>query len=129
MAQRFQMHISPIWGPLLALFGGTAGRSFVEIDRTTLRAKFGWLFDHTFPLSDIQGAEERHWPWLYGLGWRTSVNGLKGLIGSYKNVVEIRFNSKHRVTMVIPGLRCNRLAVSLEKPQDFLEFLRQRGED
>jgi hypothetical protein len=32
----------------------SAARSFVEIDGDHLRAKFGWLFDYTFPLDQIE---------------------------------------------------------------------------
>jgi len=117
--QRFPMQLSPFWLPLLALFGATPSRSFVEIDESRLRAKFGF-FSHAFPLHDIEGAKERNWPLLLGIGWRTNFVGLVGLIGSYKNVVEIKFSTAHRVNMVIPYLRCDRLAISLKDPKAFL---------
>ena len=125
MMQRFPMHLSPFWLPLLTLFGATPSRSFVEIDGSTLWARFGF-FHHAFPLDDIEGARERNWPLLFGLGWRTNFVGLVGLIGSYKNVVEIKFRSKHRVNMVIPRLPCNRLTVSLKDPKVFLAHLEPR---
>ena len=43
--------------------------------------------------------------------------GLVGLIGSYKNIVEIRFRTRHRDNMLIPRLRCDRLAISLKDPK------------
>ena len=120
--QRFSMQLSPFWLPLLTLFGATPSRSFVEIDGSTLRAKFGFFY-HTFPLDDIESAVQRNWPLLFGIGWRTNFVGLVGLVGSRKNVVEIKFRSRHRVNMVIPRLRCDRLAVSLKDPKAFLACL------
>lgn len=127
MAKRYPMLLSPGWKPLLALFGGTPGRSFVELDEQTLRAKFGWLFHHSFPLADIAGASQRRWPLLYGLGWRTNLVGRIGLIGSYSNVVEIQFRTRHRVRLLGLPLSCRQLAVSLKDPQGFLEALAHRG--
>ena len=120
------MKLSPWIAPLLALFGGTPSRSFVEISDTDLRAKFGWLFDHTFPIEDVVGVDERSWPLLYGMGWRTTLTGRIGLVGSYGNVVEIRFRKRHRVMMLIPRLPCDRLAVSLEDPEGFISGLQGR---
>jgi len=120
--QRFSMQLSPFWAPLLALFGARPSRSFADIDGNTLRVKFGFFY-HTFPCDDVESAEERNWPLLFGIGWRTNLTGLIGLIGSYKNVVEIRFRTTHRVNMLIPHLRCDRLAISLKEPKHFLAHL------
>jgi len=120
--QRFPMQLSPFWLPLLALFSATPSRSFVETDGNTLRVRFGF-FHHVFPCSDVKSARERNWPLLFGIGWRTNLVGLVGLIGSYRNVVEIRFRSRHRVNMLVPHLRCDRLAISLKDPKTFLACL------
>jgi hypothetical protein len=112
--------------PLLVLFGATAGRSYVELADDRLVARFGWLFQYTFPIADIEGAARRSWPWFYGIGWRTSFRGTVGLIGSYDNVVEIRFKRRRRLWMLLP-VPCDRLAVSLEDPEAFLDALAQAG--
>ena len=125
--QRFLIRRNKVLRPLLAPFGGTAARSFVEIDGDRLRAKFGWLFDYTFPIDQIEDAGPSKWPWYLGLGWRTTLRGRIGLIGSYKNVVEIRLRTRYRVNMVLPKLSCERLAVSLEEPEAFLEALSLAG--
>ena len=121
--QRFEIRRSAVLKPLLAMFGGTASRSFVEIDGGHLRARFGWLFDYTFPIDQIEEAGLSPWPWYLGLGWRTTLRGRIGLIGTYRNVVEMRFRTRYRIHMVIPWLACDRLAVSLEKPKKFLEAM------
>jgi hypothetical protein len=111
-----------LWRPLLLLFGATAGRSYVELAEDRLAARFGWLFDHSFPLSGIEGAARRSWPLLAGIGWRSNLVGVIGLIGSSAGVVEIRLRQRRWLWMLLP-LPCNRLAVSLEDPQRFLEAL------
>jgi hypothetical protein len=125
-ATRFPIRRSPWWAPLLLLFGGTPGRSYIELADGRLVAHFGWLFHYSFPLADIEGAGKRSWPVLYGIGWRTNLFGIIGLIGSYRNVVEVRLKRRRWVWMLLP-LSCNRLAVSLEDPEAFLEALEKVG--
>ena len=108
--------------PLLVLFGATAGRSYVELTGDRLVARFGWLSHYTFPIADIESAARRSWPWFYGIGWRTSFRGTVGLIGSLDNVVEMRFRRRRWLWMLLP-LPCDRLAISLEDPEAFLEAL------
>jgi hypothetical protein len=125
-ATRFPIRRDPWWVPLLLLFGGTPGRSYVELTDDRLVARFGWLFHHSFPLIDIEGAGRRSWPLLYGIGWRTNLFGVIGLIGSRGNVVEVRLKRRRWVWMLLP-LSCNRLAVSLEDQEAFLEALGKVG--
>lgn len=64
-------------------------------------------------------------PWYrYSVGWRSDLSGGIGLIGSYKNLVEIRFRRRRWVWMLLP-FPCKRLVVSLEEPQAFLDALTQ----
>ena len=123
---RFPIRRDPWWAPLLFLLGGTPGRSYVELAGDRLVARFGWLFHHTFLLTDIEGARRRSWPWLYGIGWRSNFIGLIGLIGSRGNVVEMRFKRRQRMWLLLP-VSINRLAVSLEDPEAFLEALAKVG--
>ena len=125
-AMRFSIRRDPWWVPLLLLFGATSDRSCVELADDRLVARFGWLFHHSFPLPDIEGAGPRSWPWLYGIGWRSNLVGVVGLIGSRANVVEVRLKRRRWVWMVLP-LSCNRLAISLEDPEAFLEALARVG--
>jgi len=125
-ATRFPIRRSLWWVPLLLLFGATPGRSYVELDDDRLVARFGWLFHHSFPLADIEGAARTSWPLLDGIGWKTNLFGVVGLIGSPGNVVEVRFKRRRWVWMLLP-LSCNRLAVSLENPEAFLKALGRAG--
>jgi hypothetical protein len=125
-ATRFPIRRDPWWAPLLLLFGGTPGRSYVELADGRLVAHFGWLFHYSFPLADIERAGKRSWPLLYGIGWRSNLIGLIGLIGSHQNVVEMRFKRRRWIWLLLP-FPCNRLAVSMEDPEAFLEALGKVG--
>jgi len=125
-ATRFPIRRDPLWVPLLLLLGATSDRSYVELADDRLVARFGWLFHHSFPLIDIEGAGPRSWPLLYGIGWRSNLIGLIGLIGSHQNVVEVRLKRRRWIWMLLP-LSCNRLAVSLEDPEALLEALAKVG--
>jgi len=66
------------------------------------------------------------WPWYYGLGWRTNLRGLVGVVASMRGVVQIRFRQRQRVGIIpLVKLRCDRLAVSLEEPEAFMAALNE----
>lgn len=119
---RFPILMSPLWRPLLLPFGGTSQRSYVELEDGVLHVRFGWLFDHRFPLNQVAAASPSHWPLLGGIGWRTNFRGTVGLIGTYVNVVEIRFKERQRLRMLLPT-SCERLYISLQEPRDFIAAL------
>ena len=123
---RFPILMSPMWRPLLLPFGGTPERSYVELEDGELHVRFGWLFDQRFPLSAIEGASPSHWSVWAGIGWRTNFRGTVGLIGTYVNIVEVRFREPQRVRMLLP-FACRRLYVSLEEPREFINALRDAG--
>ncbi len=121
---RFLIRMSLLWRPFLLPFGGTPERSYVELEDGALHVRFGWLFDHRFPLSQVEAASPSHWPLLGGIGWRTNFRGTVGLIGTYVNVVEIRFKERQRLRMLLPT-SCERLYLSLQKPHDFINALQE----
>ena len=124
---RFPMLMSPLWRPFLMPCGGTPERAYAEMENGSLRVRFGWLFNHRFPLSDVEAASPSHWPVWAGIGWRTNFRGTVGLIGTYVNIVEVRFKVPQRVRMLLPTT-CGRLYLSLEEPGDFIAALRQATE-
>ena len=110
-ATRFPIRRSPWWVPLLLLLlGATPDPSYVRLADDRLVVRFGWLFHHGFLLAGIEGAGRRSWPLLYGIGRRSNLFGVISLIGSYRNVVEVRFKRRRWMRMLLP-LPCNRLAV------------------
>jgi len=115
--------------PLLFVVGLVRdSNSYVAIEGERLRVRFGWFFNQTFALSDIEGVEAMRWPWYYGLGWRANLAGLVGVVGSMRGVVAIRFRERQRVGGIVPliKLRFDRLAVSLREPEDLIATLRPR---
>ena len=108
-------------------FGATPDRSYVELtDDGRLRARFGWLFDHSFPLDAVSGVGTQLVPFWWGIGWRTNLLGGIALLGSHEDCVEVRFRESQRVNMIVP-LRCSRLVVSLSRPDEFLAAMAARG--
>lgn len=126
--RRFHLHRSFPWTLLLLLFGSTRSNSFVEIGEGRLHAKMGLFFDETFSLTDVVGVRKTTWPWLMGIGWRADFFGHVGLVGSYGEVVEVRFREKRRIGMApIPFrlLPCDRLSVRVEDTEGLVEALRK----
>jgi hypothetical protein len=107
--------------PLLALFGGTRSRSYVEVEPDSVTFRFG-IFEARIPRADVSGASPAHWPLIGGIGWRLGP-GAVGLIGSLQNVVEVRLRQPHRVSLLLLPVNARRVFVSLEDPQAFLADL------
>jgi hypothetical protein len=123
---RFPILISPLWRYLLLPFGATPARSFAEIKDGELHVRFGRLFDHRFPLEEVESVSLGHWPVWAGVGWRTNFRGSVGLIGTYVNTVEVHFKEPQRVRLLIP-VRCDRLYLSLEEPHDFISAVTRKA--
>jgi hypothetical protein len=125
-AERFALRRDPFWRPFLLPFGATASRSFVEIHNDELYVRYGWGFAKRFALSEITSVRKRDWPMYLGIGWRSNLLGLIGLTGSTKGVVEVMFRRRRWIWLVLLPLPMNRLAFSLEAPDEFVEALGNR---
>src|SRR3712207_1765470 len=121
---RYRMRLDLAWRPLLALFGGTSEDSFAEIRDDAVRFRFGWAFDETVPLTEVADARPTTWPLWAGIGWRITMRGRIGLIGSRRGVVDVRLRSARRVRLVIIPWRCRGIAVSLIDGEGFVTALR-----
>jgi len=118
---RFQMRIDRIWSPAVLVGGATSNNSYVDVTAEAVTFHFGYLFNHTESRADIREVKARRWPWWMGVGWRSNLRGLLGLIGSYRNVVEVNFDSRSRAWGILP---MNRIAISVEDPEGFIEALK-----
>ena len=121
---RVPILVSRAWRPFLLPFGATVSRSYAEIEGGRLHIRFG-LFDHTFPLDQVESAAPSHWPLWAGIGWRTNFRDVVGLVGSYGNVVEVRFKERQRLRLLGIPIRCGRLCLSLQDPAAFVAALRE----
>ena len=124
MKNRYYIRIDPWWRPLVLVGGATRENAYVEMDDDSLTICFGLLFGHTVMRADIESAGKRSWPLWMGVGWRTDLRRMFGLIGSRQGVVELRLTTPVRVWRV---LNCTRIAVSLEDPDGFLSALGVSG--
>jgi hypothetical protein len=115
---RFQIRIDPWWMALLLPGGATRQNSYAELTDGELHIKFGLLFDRAVPRAQVEGAKESHWPLWMGIGWRTNLRGLVGLVGSYRGVIEVKLREPVRVWGFF---NCDRIALSLEEPEAFIQ--------
>ncbi len=119
---RFPIRVDPWWRPLLLAGGATRDSSYVDVTDGGVSFRFGFLFRRAVQRDEIAGAALRHWPIWMGVGWRSNLRGVIGLIGSYGGVVEVRLQNRSRAWGVFP---CDRIAVSLEDPEGFIAALEQ----
>ena len=118
---RFQMLIDRLWAPAVLVGGATHSNSYVDVTPEAVTFHFGYLFNHTESRDDIREVKARSWPWWMGIGWRSNMRGLLGLVGSYRNVVEVSFESRSRAWGILP---MNRIAISVEDPKGLIEALK-----
>jgi hypothetical protein len=120
------MRLNRALGPLLAVFGGTPGRSYVEVRERAVRFRYGWAFDQVIPRAEIVSARPLRWPWWRGIGWR-AWGGTIGLIGDSRDVVEIQLRSPRWAWLAVIPWRYTRIAVSLQDPEGFIRGMRDEG--
>lgn len=117
---RFPIRIDPIWRPFVLAGGAISDNSYVDVAEESVTFHFGLLFTRTIPRSEITSVESRHWPLIAGIGWRSTLRGVIGLIGSFDGVVEVRLAKRSRAWFVFP---MDRICVSLEDPNGFMAAL------
>lgn len=114
------MRIDRWWAPLLLIGGATSSNTFVDLGDEEVRFDFGLVFDRTVRRDEIETAHRRAWQWWMGIGVRSNLRGLIGLIGSQEGVVEVKLKHRQRAWGLMP---VDRIAVSLQDPNAFLEAL------
>ena len=122
---RFQIRVDPVWRPFVLIGGATRDNAYAEVTDDGITVCFGLLFKRTIPFGEVNDVFARSWPLLYGIGWRSNLRGVIGLVGSYTDVVEIRLNERTRVWGVFP---CDRICVSLEDPDGFIAAVKGEKE-
>lgn len=114
------------WYPLLALLGATRSRSYVDIEDGEVTFRLG-AWQMTVPAGELAEASMAQWPWYGGIGWRMGP-GTVGLIGSLDNVVKLKLKNARRTRLVFIPVGVQRIFVSLERPQAFLDDLERSKE-
>ena len=113
--RRFPIKRSPWWRPLLALFGATAARAYLEVDRERVVARFGW-YRLEVPRAQVAAVEPVRGQWWWGIGWRSDLWSRLGLIGATAPVLCLRLASPHRTRLLGVPLRLRELYVSVDDP-------------
>lgn len=110
-----------VWSPLLALFGATAQRAYVDVEPGEVTLCFG---SHVLrvPPSEIVDARHASWPWWNGVGWRVAKRSF-GLIGALDGIVRISLAQQQTTKIVGFSYTYDKIFVSLEDPRGFLEAL------
>jgi hypothetical protein len=117
---RFAARIDPIWRPVLLPFGVRESGSYAEVRNHGIHIHFGFLFERTFELDEIESASRWQPSWLYGIGFRSNLIGLISLLGSHQGVVRVCLKKRTRSWGVFP---LKRVAISLQDPEGFLQAL------
>jgi len=117
---QYPIHIVRWWRPWLLLFGVTQQNTFAEVEKKSLRLRFG-LAQYEVDVGDVESVGTYHWPSWAGVGWLPNLAGSIALIGSPGKVVEIRLRERKRLGTL--GIPCVRLLVSVDEPNQFAEML------
>jgi hypothetical protein len=121
---RFNIRIDAIWRAPLLVVGATPQNCYVILGDDGMHFRFGWGFNRTIPYDQVAAIFPRSWPILYGVGVRSNLRGVIGLTGSFHDVVEVRLKKRAGNWAVIYPV--DRIAVSLEEPEEFIAELSLR---
>ena len=124
--KRFPIRVDAVWRPFVLAGGATRSNAYVDVTPEAVTFHFGYLFNHTEDRNDITEVKKRSWPLWMGIGWRTNLRGLVGIVGSYNGVVEVAFEGN---TPAWGFIKMNRIAVSLEDPDGFIAALEAPRKD
>jgi len=124
----FRIRRDVAYRPLLLLFGATRPRSYLELREDAIHARFSW-YRVTIPLDHIQRAKRARWAWYAGIGWRSNMTSILGLIGSYQGVVHLKIAPPVRTRVLLIPIRLRDFYISLEDPDGFLAVLAERRPD
>lgn len=123
---RYPIRLNRVFLPVLAPFGGTPGRSYVEVREGAIRFRFGWAFDQVIPRTEIVSVQRLSWPWWGGIGWRAAGRTV-GLIGASGMVVAVQLRTPRWAWLAVIPWRYSRIAVSLEDPDGFIGGMKDEG--
>jgi hypothetical protein len=126
--QRFPMRLTLLGRLMAAPLVVKKERAYVDVTERDVHVLFAPAFDERFPLSQIEEAVPAVWPIWAGIGPRTNFRGAVGIVGSYRNTVELRFKEAQEVRVVAMPVKCERLYISMEDPEAFIAALTARLE-
>lgn len=107
---------------LFTLLGIGPNRSFVEVDRDTVRIRMGWSFSLNIPRSAITSVMRASKPFGYGAG----VHGWRGrwvVNGSNDGIVRLVLDPPPAGRTLFIPIKPRELFLSLEDPVGFIAML------
>jgi hypothetical protein len=109
------------WTPLLVVVGMGPARSWLKIDRTTVRVRMGWAFQTKIDRASIVRAvaDSNKYGGIGVHGWR----GTWLVNGSVSGIVTITIDPPAPARVLGFPIRLRTLYVSLEDPTGFLSRL------
>lgn len=122
-SHRFQILITQLSQTLMIPFGVTRRQAYAQIQDDKLHIRFGPMFNERVRIQNIASAEMAHWPRWAGVGLRTNLRGSVGLVGSVGNTVKLTLKEPQPVHLFLFPAKCERLYMSLEDPEGFLEAI------
>ena len=102
---------------------GEPGEALGEIKSDDVRFRFGFTFDQCIPRQQVTGVAAVNHHWWKGIGWKLGP-GVVALLGDSAGVVEVRLREPRRVRLLGIPWRYQRLRVSLQDPEAFINELR-----
>ena len=125
---RFEMKVSAVMKPLLALVGARAGKRYVAVDGDRVEIRMGWT-KLEVAVGDIASVQETRWPLIYGLGpGRLAPKKTLGVVSSSRGTVRIAL--RQAIPFKVPfSLERENLVVALDDPKAFIAAVEEaRGE-
>lgn len=120
----FEIERDLAWRLPLLVIGATGSRSLATLRDDAIDLRFG-IAHVEIPYSNIRSLRPRDWSWLLGIGIRIAGDKTLGLIGSTQGVVQIALKEP-TVRGVLFMRHPRNIAVSLSKPDEFIDAVQQR---
>ncbi len=118
----YPISIAPLWRFWLLLFGVTQKSAFAELSEEGLLVRFGFA-EYRISPEEISSASLSTWSVWAGVGWRTDLAGTIALIGAPGRAVDLRLRERKQLGRF--GISCERLVVTVENPERFVEAIGQ----
>jgi hypothetical protein len=110
---------------ILTLLGAGPGRSWVEVDDGTIRARLGWSGSVTIPRQGITSVERVDGiPWWLGYGMHGGIRGTWAINGSDSGAIKLTLNEPASGRVVGLPVRARTVYFSLEDPEAFIAAVR-----
>lgn len=113
---------------LMSPLGVGPGKSWVDVDDTSVRAKMGWSGTVTIPRANIASVERvASVPWWLGYGLHGGFRGTWALNGSNRGAVKLTLNEPASGKVMGIPIHARTVYFSLEEPDEFVSSLRPKS--